>query len=126
MKTVSLSDSEWMLMNALWEHAPCTITQLVALLKDNTGWSKHTIISMLSRLENKGAVHYHAGERAKRFYPIIYQEEAQIEETQGFLSRLYGGSLGLLVNTMVQEKGLSKKEIDELYKILKKAEEGLK
>lgn len=125
MNTVSLSDSEWKLMNVLWEQAPCTITQLVALLKEETGWSKHTIISMLSRLENKGAVSYQEGERAKQFYPVINREEAQIEETQGFLSRLYGGSLGLLVNTMAKEKGFTKEEINELYKILKKAEEEL-
>lgn len=123
MISVSLSDSEWKLMNVLWEQAPCTITQLVALLRDDAGWSKHTIISMLSRLENKGAVRYRAGERAKQFYPVIDRGEARTEETQGLLSRLYGGSLGLLVNTLVQEKGLSKEEIDELYEILKKAEE---
>lgn len=125
MNIVSLSDSKWKLMNVLWEQAPCTITQLVTLMKNDTGWSKHTIISMLTRLENKGAVNYHTGERAKQFYPVIDRTEAQIEETNGFLTRLYGGSLGLLVNTMVQEKGLSKEEIDELYNILKKAEDQL-
>lgn len=125
MNTIGLSNSEWKLMNALWEQAPCTITQLVALMKADTGWSKHTVISMLSRLEAKGAVAYHSGDRAKQFYPVIDRAEAQMEETQGFLSRLYGGSLGLLVNTMAKEKGLSKEEIDELYEILKQADEEL-
>ena len=55
MKT-ELSDGEWTLMKALWEDAPMTITQLTAAMKDSTGWSKHTIISMLSRMEAKGAV----------------------------------------------------------------------
>lgn len=123
MKAVSLSDGEWKLMNSIWKTYPQTVTQLVAELKDDTSWSKHTIISMLTRLENKGAVKHEEGKRAKQFYPVINREDAQIEETQSFLERLYGGSLGVMVNTFVQEKGLSKSEIDELYSILKKAEE---
>lgn len=52
MKT-ELSDGEWTLMKALWKGAPMTITQLTGALRDGPGWSKHTIISMLSRLEEK-------------------------------------------------------------------------
>ena len=107
MHTVSLSDSEWKLMNQLWHTPPYTITQLVALFKQDTGWSKHTIISMLNRLETKGAVGYEAGGRAKLFYPIIDREQAQIKETQGFLSRLYGGSLGLPKRAFQRQRSTS-------------------
>ena len=62
---VSLSDGEWKLMNRLWEHAPRTITELTAALREETGWSKNTIITMLSRLEAKGAVTHTEGQRAK-------------------------------------------------------------
>ena len=53
---VNLSDGEWKLMNKLWQGAPLTITQLTAALHSETGWGKHTVITMLSRLEGKGAV----------------------------------------------------------------------
>lgn len=43
MKTITLSDGEWKLMNVLWNSSPCTITQLVLKLKDDTGWSKHAM-----------------------------------------------------------------------------------
>ena len=43
-------------MNLLWEEAPRTIPQLVAILKNDTGWTKGTIFMMLSRLKDKGAV----------------------------------------------------------------------
>lgn len=71
MQTVNLSDNEWKLMNLLWADAPRTITELVYQLKEDTGWSKHTVISMLSRLEAKGAVRHEEGARAKQFYPAI-------------------------------------------------------
>lgn len=123
---VNLSDGEWRLMDVLWQEAPCTITKLVEHFRESTGWSKHTVITMLSRLEAKGAVRHEEGERAKQFYPVIEAADAKRQETQSFLSKLYQGSLGLMVNTMVREKALSREEIEELYAILKQAEEGEK
>ena len=126
MRAVNLSKSEWLLMNALWEHAPCTITGLVELFSGETGWSKHTIISMLNRLEAKGAVRHEEGSRAKQFYPAIDRADTRRQETRSFLSKLYGGSLGLMVNTLVGEDVLTKEELDELDAILKRAQEGRK
>ena len=59
-----LSNGEWTLMNALWERQPATVAQLVHALAPETGWSKHTVMTMLSRLEQKGAVSCIQGERA--------------------------------------------------------------
>ena len=56
MKRINLSDGEWIIMNVLWKSAPQTITKLTSALKESTGWSKHTIITMLNRMESKGAV----------------------------------------------------------------------
>ena len=41
---IDLSNSEWKLMNRLWQTAPMTITELTAALKEETGWSKKCII----------------------------------------------------------------------------------
>lgn len=123
MKRINLSDGEWNIMNVLWESAPQTITQLTAALKESTDWSKHTIITMLGRMESKGAVRYEQGDKAKQYYPAVERADTALEETESFLDKVYSGSLGLMVNTMVEKNSLSKKDIDELYAILKKAEE---
>lgn len=123
MSQTRLSDSEWLLMNALWDRSPRTITQLVEELRGATGWSKHTVITMLSRLEAKGAVRHEEGQRAKRFYPAIDRTAARRQESRSFLDRLYGGSLQLLVNTLVEDGRLTDEELDALDALLKKAEE---
>lgn len=121
---VNLSDAEWKIMNKLWEGAPLTITQLTHLLEGETGWKKNSIITMLSRLEAKGAVRYEEGERAKQYYPAIPREEARKAETESFLDKVYGGSLGLMMSALVDSKGLTQEDIDELSEILRKAGEG--
>lgn len=123
MEKINLSDGEWKLMNLLWQNPPKTITHLTKELEQTTGWGRNVIITMLKRLEAKGAVRHEEGERAKLFYPCVERDGAVIEETRGFLNRMYQGSLSLLVNAMVNSSDLSVEEIEELKAILNKAEE---
>lgn len=110
-------------MNVLWEEAPQTITRLTRCFQESTGWTKHTIMTFLKRMEDKGAVYYETGERAKLYYPKIERREAALQETEEFLERVFGGRMGLMLNTMVEQRALSGKEIAELHEILKRAEE---
>ena len=120
---VRLSEAEWKVMGALWEEAPQTIMQMTRRFQETTGWTKHTIMTFLRRMEDKGAVRYEAGERAKLYYPQIERQEAALQETEDFLERVFEGRMGLMLITMVEQKALSGKEISELYEILKQAEE---
>ena len=120
---IKLSEAEWKVMNYLWEEAPRTIMQITNHFKETTGWTKHTVMTFFFRMEEKGAVHYEEGERAKLFYPDIEKTEAAFQETEEFLDKVFNGRLGLMLNTMVERKSLSGEEITELYEILKRAEE---
>lgn len=122
MDKIRLSESEWKIMSVLWENEPMTITQLTASLKDETGWSKSTVITFLKRMEEKGAIAYEQGKSAKNFYTVIKRENAVVSEAKSFLKRLYKGSIGLMVNSLINENALSDDEISELYDILEKAE----
>ena len=55
---------------------------------------------------------------------IADHRTAVLEETRGFLQKVYGGSIGLMMHAMVEENALSQEELDQLYTILQKAEEG--
>ena len=118
---VNLSDSEWKLMNRLWQSAPRTITELTAALKEETGWSKNTVITMLGRLEAKGAVRHQEGGRARQYFPAVERAKAARAETESFLSKVYGGSLGLMVSNLVESQALTVADIAELSAILEQA-----
>ena len=123
MDKINLSDGEWKLMNLLWQNPPKTITQLTKELEELTGWKRNVIITMLKRLEAKGAIRHREGERAKLFYPAVDREGTVLEETRGFLNRVFQGSFSLRVNAMVDSRELSDQDIEELKEILEKAEE---
>lgn len=122
MKT-ELSDGEWTLMKALWGAEPMTITQLTAALNGSTGWSKHTIISMLARLEAKGAVRYESNGRAKVYFPVLQRGDAARQETSHFLNKVFDGRLGVMLNAVMDSRPLSRADLEELSAILEKAKE---
>lgn len=96
--------------------------QLTHHFQETTGWTKHTVMTFLKRMEEKGAVYYEAGQRAKLYYPRIERREAVLQETEEFLERVFDGRMGLMLNTMVEQKALSGEEIAEFYEILRRAE----
>lgn len=117
-KKVKLTDAEWKVMTVLWEKSPRTMMEITHALKEETGWTKYTVMSFLKRMEEKGALHYEEGQKAKLYYPDLEQEDASIQETEEFLNKVFHGKVGLMLNAMVQQKALSRQEIDELYEIL--------
>lgn len=121
-KQTTLSNSEWIIMEQLWMKSH-TLMELVAILGQRVGWSKSTIATMVRRMEEKGVIIHTEQGRTKLFSPAVSRMEVTTRETKNLLQRAYHGSLGLLVNTMVQSQNLTKEDIEELYSILKKAEE---
>lgn len=122
-KNITLSAGEWQVMEKLWEHNPQTVMELVHALAPDTGWSKSTIVTMVGRLESKGAIRYQAGSRARLYSPAVTRRQAALRETESLLKRIYRGSVGMLVNTLADGRGLSQADIDQLSAILEKAKE---
>jgi BlaI family penicillinase repressor len=122
-RNINLSDGEWKLMNLLWENAPRTISDMVTALSEETGWTKNTIFVMLTRMEEKGAVYFQEGSRARQYFPAIDKAGAAAKETETFLKKVYDGSVGMLVASLAGQKALTPADIDELYAILRQAEE---
>lgn len=117
---IQLSNYEWKIMNLIWDNEPQTVTKITKALEEDTGWSKYTVITYLKRLEAKGAIHHDEGTRAKLYYADINRKDAELQEIDSFLSKVFSGNLGLMINTMIKEEKLSEEEIEELAKILKK------
>ena len=122
MKT-ELSDGEWRRMKVLWSSGSMTIAQLTGALKEVTGWSRHTVISMLSRLETKGVVRYQSNGRAKVYSPVLRQEDAVQREASRFLNKVFDGRIGVMLNAMMDSRPLTREDLEELSAILEKAKE---
>ena len=123
MEHLRLSDGEWKLMKTLWQRQPCTLAELVAALDAEIGWSRATIFMMLKRLIAKGAVTLDESGKYQQYSAAVAYAEVEPEETASFLTKVYGGSVGLMVSNLVGRGALSEQEIRELKAILDAAEQ---
>jgi len=118
-----LTNTEWEVCECLWEESPLTMTQIASRLTRRTGWTRSTGETLVRRMADKGLLRWEQGKKAKLYYPTVARGDAVVRETRGFLQKVFGGSVGLLVNTMAENEELSGEEIDQLYEALRKLEE---
>ena len=121
-KNLTLTEAEWTVMECLWEKSPRTGRETVAWLDQKMGWTRSTTLTMLRRLEAKGAVAGDTEGELKTFRPLIAREDVAVRETENLLDRAYKGSLSLLVSSLTKKQSLPQNEIDELYAILREME----
>ena len=126
MENINLTNSEWYVLDCLWERSPQTVMELVSALNGRLGWAKSTTITTLRRMEDKGLVLCSVEGRTRHYAPAVPRDRAVRGETRSFLNKVYRGSVGLMMSALTQDRALSKEEIDELYEILRKAEEETK
>lgn len=121
---IRLTEAEWAVMECLWEKEPRTGREVVQWLGKRMGWTRSTSLTLLRRLEAKGAVAGEADGDRKVFRPLIRREDAALRETESLLDRVYKGSVSLMVSALTKKQPLRQEEIDELYSILRQMEAG--
>ena len=119
---IRVTNSEWYVMNCLWEEHPRTLMQLVPLLDERVGWSKSTSATMVRRMSEKGLIGYEENGKTKYFFPKVKKEDVVVQETRDFLQRIYDGSIGMMMSALVRQNDLSREDIKELQQILREAE----
>ncbi len=116
---INLTEAEWSVMERLWTSSPQTGRTLIQAMEGQCGWNRSTTLTLLRRMEEKGAIESNSKTNPKTFYPRISREEIAIQETETFLSRVYQGSLSMMVSALTRKQNLSSQEIKELQDILK-------
>lgn len=116
-----LTDTEWIIMMLLWEKSPLTCRQIEDDLKEETGWSRHTIISFLKRMQKKNYIRMEEANPARLYYPLLDKNETVLQETRSFAKKIFDGKMGLLVSSLVDSEDITKDEINSMLQSLKKA-----
>ena len=121
-QTVSLSDSEWIIMQEIWKRGEATFREICDGVADRE-WSKPAVAAFLKRMEAKGAIVSEDTRPVKRYRPLLKKETAVRRETKEILGRVYGGDVALLAQSLVGSRALSDDEMAELIALLQKGRE---
>lgn len=116
-----LTDSEWKVMEVLWSGGGLPLGAVVDALAPETGWSRTTVHTYLTRMMAKGLVS--AGEESPRRYRANLTREACADsQRRDLVDRVYQGSAGRLVAAFVRDGSLTAEERGELRRLLDEME----
>lgn len=114
MEELKLCESEYRFAAVVWEHEPLGSGELVVLCEKELGWKKSTTYTVLKKLCERGIF---KNEKAV-VTSLVKQEEVQKFESEQFISRTFGGSLPQFITAFMNDKKLSKKEAEDLKKLI--------
>ena len=114
--TQQISDSELELMKIIWGNGGTALYAQImeALSKKGRTWQKNTIITLLSRLVDKGFLKTNKIGRRNLYTAIVSASDYQTAQTQTLLDKLYEGSAKGLVSTLIEKELLSTEDYEEL------------
>ena len=115
---IHLTEAEWKVMEFLWQKSPRTGRQTTDWMEAHMDWNRSTTLTLLRRLEEKGAVTIGHRAGVKQFKPALSRREAAMQETRSFLSRIYHDSISELVGALAEDQAISPAEQTELHRIL--------
>ena len=109
-KNVTITDSEWMVMRAIWTMGHATSREIIDAMNELEGWSASTTKTLLHRLIQKQAVAQHGGSRPFTYKPVVGEKESMAAAADDLFGSTIAG--------VIQSRELSRADIANLQAIL--------
>lgn len=117
-----LPDSELEVMQAVWAcTSPVTRADIEKCLEDSYPIAQTTLLTLLTRLTEKGFLSADKVGQKKIFMPLITQQEYLAAQGSRFFNKLCGGDLSTFAAALC-DSGLTREEIAELRSLLERGE----
>ena len=114
-------DAERKVMEVLWWEVTVSAGQMVKILKEENGWNRNTTYTVIKKCVEKGAI--------KRSEPgfvceaLISRQEVQDYETEELIDKMFDGSKEKFFAAFLDGKKLSKKEVEQLRRMIEECAE---
>lgn len=117
---MKLTETEWQIMNSLWERHPATARGVAERLPDKIKWAYTTIRTLLARLAQKGAVREYKEGNTSLYEPLLTRDNARRSALKTLVNQAFDGAFGPMLHFLVNDKTLSPQQRKELTQALEK------
>lgn len=119
----NITDSELEIMQVLWNKGSSTLGDIVSELDKTKKRNKNTVKTLIYRLVDKNAVESKKNNGQGFLYsPLITEKKYLLKANTSFLKKLYKGSAEKLLLNFVENKTVSKEELQNLLNFLESEE----
>ena len=120
MEEIRLCDSEYRFLQEVWAAAPVPSGQLAELCRQQLGWKKSTVYTVLKKMCEKGLLR---NENAV-VTVLVPRERVTAAEAEQFVDRTFGGSLPGFLAAFMSGKKLTAREAEEVKQLIDRYREG--
>lgn len=115
-----MTDAEMQLAQIIWDNEPLASGELVKLAAEKLDWKKSTTYTVLRKICENGVFQ----NQSSMVTSLMSREEYIRLKGERYLEENYGGSLPGFVAAFLQKKKLSKREVEEMAKMIEDYREG--
>lgn len=116
MSTPKIFESEYRFCLILWRNEPITCSELAKLCKEELGWSRTTTYTVIKRLGERRVLK----NEDSVVTSLVSKEDVQVSEIDEMMEKTFEGSLPAFITAFAKRQNLTKKDIDEIRKIIEK------
>ena len=126
-KDVKMTPAEWGIMEAVWKIGGSPSVRDVLEFAFPEGERAYTTVqTMMNTLERKGLLSREKIGLVNFYTPTRSKEELVKVEMSSLVSRIFGGSIPALANSLLSLDGLDLEKIDEIKELLDRKEKELR
>jgi BlaI family penicillinase repressor len=118
----TIHETEWDLLEVLWEKQRATAREVTEALAQKRGWAVSTTKTMLDRMVQKELVTGRQVGHVWEYTPAVKPVEARRSAWAELVGKAFGGAIGPALHFLAKDAKLSKKELAELRALLESKE----
>ncbi len=118
-RNFELFESEWAILQVVWEREPCAAPTVQEALQESKGWAYTTVKTLMDRMVRKGLL---KTERVRSLYlyrSAVTRAQAQRNELLRTAQRAFAGALTPMMQFLIESDKLSEKDYQYLEHLLK-------
>ena len=117
--TTQLTEAEWVIIRAVWEHQPCAAPTVQEALQKEKKWSYSTVKTLMDRMAAKGTLRAERVRNLVLYRAGVTQVQAKKNEVVRTLKRAFDGAMTPMMQFLVESGSLSEKELGQLEEMVK-------
>ncbi|WP_240221201.1 BlaI/MecI/CopY family transcriptional regulator [Rheinheimera hassiensis] len=115
---IEISNAELSVMQVLWQRQLLSANDVVAALCNDKDWHEKTVKTLLNRLVSKGALGFDKDGRAYLYYPLIAEQDYQLQQGRSFVERIFAGRVAPLVAGFASQNKLNADDVQQLKQLI--------
>ena len=117
-----LTDAEWEIMRVVWDKQPCAAGTVQETLASSKDWAYSTVKTTMDRMAKKGLLKVKKIRNLQLFTSKVNKKRAARGEFRRMLNRAFGGALTPMMQYLLENEKLSKKDLGKLREMIKAAQ----